>query len=86
MSVPRPSEAPIERVLSIDPALRNTGWAIVEKQGPALKLIMYGVIKNAPKLLPSGCLVAIPRATQRRHQAIRPHRLRHREHYLRAEL
>ncbi len=59
MSVPRPSEAPIERVLSIDPALRNTGFAIVEKQGPALKLIMYGVIKNAPKLLPSGCLVAI---------------------------
>jgi crossover junction endodeoxyribonuclease RuvC len=51
--------APIERVLSIDPALRNTGFAIVEKQGPDIKLITCGVIKNTPKLLHSGCLVAI---------------------------
>jgi len=49
----------VERVLSIDPALRNTGYAVLEKQGKETKLIMYGVIRNGPKLLPSGCLVAI---------------------------
>ncbi|MFZ4593464.1 MAG: crossover junction endodeoxyribonuclease RuvC [Verrucomicrobiaceae bacterium] len=47
------------RVLSIDPALRNTGYAVLEMQGRETKLITYGVIRNAPKLLPSGCLVAI---------------------------
>ncbi len=49
----------LERVLSIDPALRNTGYAVVEKQGRDTRLITYGVIHNPPKLLPSGCLVAI---------------------------
>lgn len=48
-----------DRVLSIDPALRNTGYAVLEMQGRETKLITYGVIRNAPKLLPSGCLVAI---------------------------
>lgn len=49
----------VERVLSIDPALRNTGWAIVERTGRDLRAIAYGVICNQPKLLQSGCLVAI---------------------------
>jgi len=55
------SQAPAttERVLSIDPALRKTGFAILEKHGKEIKLITYGVIHNVPKLLPSGCLVAI---------------------------
>ena len=55
------SQAPatIERVLSIDPALRKTGFAVLEKQGKDIRLITYGVIHNVPKLLPSGCLVAI---------------------------
>lgn len=48
-----------ERVLSIDPALRNTGWAIIEKQGRDLKALAFGVISNPTKLLHSGCLVAI---------------------------
>ncbi len=47
------------RVLAIDPALRKTGWAVVEAQGRDLKAIAYGVITNAPKLLHSGCLLAI---------------------------
>lgn len=52
--------APVcERVLAIDPALRNTGWAIIEKQGRDLKALAFGVISNPPKLLHSGCLVAI---------------------------
>ena len=55
-----PTQQPTpERVLCIDPALRNTGYAIVEQQGRETKLVMYGVIRNVPKLLPSGCLVAI---------------------------
>jgi len=48
-----------ERVLSIDPALRNTGYAVLERRGRDTVLLAYGVIRNAPKLLPSGCLVAI---------------------------
>lgn len=48
-----------ERVLAIDPALRNTGWAILEKSGRDLKAICWGVISNPAKLLHSGCLIAI---------------------------
>ena len=47
------------RVLAIDPALRNTGYAILEKDGSRIVALTYGTIKNAPALLPSGCLVAI---------------------------
>jgi crossover junction endodeoxyribonuclease RuvC len=48
-----------ERVLAIDPALRNTGWAIMEKSGRDLQAIAWGVISNPAKLLHSGCLIAI---------------------------
>lgn len=53
----RPTVA--ERVLAIDPALRKTGWAVVENTGRELRAIAWGVIHNKPALLPSGCLVAI---------------------------
>ena len=46
-------------MLAIDPALRNTGYAIVEQHGRELRTITYGTISNQPKLLGSGCLVAI---------------------------
>lgn len=59
-----------ERVLSIDPALRNTGWAIIEKTGRDLRAVAYGVISNPPKLLHSGCLVAI---REQLHEVIRQH-------------
>jgi len=59
-----------ERVLAIDPALRNTGWAIIEQTGRDLKAIAYGVISNKPKLLHSGCLVAI---REQLHEVIRQH-------------
>jgi crossover junction endodeoxyribonuclease RuvC len=49
----------VERLLSIDPALRNTGYAVLEMEGKQTRLITCGVISNKPKLLPSGCLVAI---------------------------
>lgn len=51
--------SPTERVLAIDPALRKTGFAIVESSGKELRTLTYGTIVNTPKLLPSGCLVAI---------------------------
>lgn len=72
MPAPRPATSPpvTERVLSIDPALRNTGWAILEKTGRDLKAIAYGVISNKPKLLHSGCLVAIREQLQ---EVIRQH-------------
>jgi crossover junction endodeoxyribonuclease RuvC len=68
------------RVLAIDPALRNTGYAVIERvetppgvrrSGPDYRALAYGVIRNPPKLRQSGCLVEI------RHQideVIRAHR------------
>ena len=47
------------RVLAVDPALRNTGYAILEKTGKTVSALVYGVIENHAKLLQSGCLVAI---------------------------
>ncbi len=47
------------RVLAIDPALRNTGYAVLEKQAGVVQALGYGTISNSPKLLQSGCLVAI---------------------------
>lgn len=58
---PAPS-AEFQRVLSIDPALRKTGYAIVEGDGRDMRAIAWGVIQNKPALLPSGCLVAIREA------------------------
>lgn len=49
----------VERVLAIDPALRKTGWAVVECAGGVVKAVEWGVIHNKPALLPSGCLVSI---------------------------
>jgi crossover junction endodeoxyribonuclease RuvC len=48
------------RVLAIDPSLRNSGYAVLERapQG-RYRALAYGVVKNPDKLLQSGCLVAI---------------------------
>lgn len=54
-----PTTPPTERVLAIDPALRKTGYAVVEAAGRELRTLTYGTIVNPPKLLASGCLVAI---------------------------
>ncbi len=47
------------RLIAIDPSLRGTGFAVVEKEQGALRALSYGTIKNSPKLLQSGCLVTI---------------------------
>lgn len=65
-----PHGAPLERVLAIDPALRKTGWAVVESLNGQLHAVSWGVIHNKPNLLPSGCLVAIREGL---HDAIRQH-------------
>jgi crossover junction endodeoxyribonuclease RuvC len=47
-------------VLAIDPSLRSTGYAVLERVGPGkLRALTFGTIKNSAKLLQSGCLVAI---------------------------
>ncbi len=53
------------RVLSIDPALRNSGYAVIEqtdtKPGPQgnYRALAYGVISNPKSLVQSQCLVRI---------------------------
>ena len=47
------------RLLALDPALRNTGFAILEKNGANVHAIRYGVIRNRADLSMPGCLVAI---------------------------
>ena len=52
------------RVLAIDPALRNTGFAVIEETcaasgRPKHRALAYGVIQNHRNLRQSGCLVAI---------------------------
>ena len=47
------------RILAIDPSLRCSGFAVLEKTGGKVRALDYGVVKNPPKLLASGCLVAI---------------------------
>ena len=61
-----PASSEIERVLAVDPSLRGTGYAVLERApgaGPrgatALRALTWGVVRNAPALLQSGCLVAI---------------------------
>jgi len=47
------------RVLAIDPSLRSTGYAILDKTGQKLSALEWGTIKNKPALRGSGCLLAI---------------------------
>lgn len=52
------------RVLSIDPALRNTGYAVVEQilesgRKPVYRALTYDVISNKRSLRQSTCLVSI---------------------------
>lgn len=46
-------------LLAVDPSLRGTGLAILERAGRQVRCVHFGVIKNPPKLSLSGCLVEI---------------------------
>ncbi|MGI8603147.1 MAG: crossover junction endodeoxyribonuclease RuvC [Verrucomicrobiales bacterium] len=52
------------RVLAIDPALRNTGFAVLERLERDIRALTFGVIHNRPQLRQSQCLVAIHEALQ----------------------
>jgi crossover junction endodeoxyribonuclease RuvC len=47
------------RVIAIDPSLRSTGFAILEKANGKIRSLEYGLIRNRQDLLHSSCLVAI---------------------------
>ena len=49
------------KILSIDPGLRKTGFAVIERKEnqDAIKALTYGVIRNQQKSLQSACLVNI---------------------------
>ena len=59
MIPPKIAPATTMRMIAVDPSLRGTGYAILEKTGGKLRAVDYGVIRNGDKLLPSSCLVAI---------------------------
>ncbi len=46
-------------IFGLDPSLRSTGYGIIRAEGRNLRALAFGVIKNADKLTPSRCLVAI---------------------------
>jgi crossover junction endodeoxyribonuclease RuvC len=59
------------KVLAIDPALRSTGYAVVERVGREMRAVTFGVIRNAAARRQSQCLVAI---REELHRVIRDHR------------
>jgi crossover junction endodeoxyribonuclease RuvC len=46
-------------IFGLDPSLRSTGYGVISVDGRAMRTLAHGVIENAPKTLPSRCLVAI---------------------------
>ena len=46
-------------IFGLDPALRNTGYGIIQVEGRKLQALTYGVIKNPDKIIPSRCLITI---------------------------
>jgi len=50
------------RILSVDPSLRGTGFAILEENGSKIRCLEYSVVKNPPSLSQEGCLIAIHNA------------------------
>ena len=48
------------RILAIDPSLRSTGYAVLERSGQGkARALHYGIVRNPDRMLQSGCLVAI---------------------------
>ena len=47
------------RILSVDPSLRGTGFAILEESPRGTRCLEYSVVRNAPSLPQEACLVAI---------------------------
>jgi crossover junction endodeoxyribonuclease RuvC len=47
------------RIIGIDPALRHTGYGVIETQGTKMTLVEYGVITNKPAIRHTDCLKQI---------------------------
>ena len=58
-TVPPMRMNPRVRIIAIDPSLRSSGYAVLEKDGAKVRALDYGVVRNHVSLLASGCLVAI---------------------------
>ena len=52
------------RILSVDPSLRGTGYAILEESGSRIRCLEYSVIRNSPRLSQEACLIAIHKALE----------------------
>jgi crossover junction endodeoxyribonuclease RuvC len=50
---------PNEKILAVDPSLRGTGFAILERANGKIRCLEFGVVRNPPKISVSGCLLAI---------------------------
>ena len=48
-----------ETIIAVDPSLRGTGFAILEREAGKIRCLHFGVVKNPPKLTVSGCLLEI---------------------------
>ena len=46
-------------ILGVDPALRSTGYGVIETAGNQMRGLAFGEIKSKPAILPSRCLVRI---------------------------
>ena len=48
-----------EILLAVDPSLRGTGYAVLERAGTKVRCLRFDVIRNAPRLTVAGCLLEI---------------------------
>jgi crossover junction endodeoxyribonuclease RuvC len=60
-SVPLGGSSKNQRVLAIDPALRHTGWAVLEGNAQRTQALAWGTIANPAKLSTAACLLEIHR-------------------------
>lgn len=49
----------VEVLLAVDPSLRGTGFAVLERSGGKIRCLHFDVVKNPPKLSQAGCLLEI---------------------------
>ena len=48
-----------EVLIAVDPSLRGTGFAVLERSGGKVRCLHFDVVKNPPKLSQAGCLLEI---------------------------
>jgi crossover junction endodeoxyribonuclease RuvC len=48
-----------ETIVSVDPALRAAGYAVLRRENQDLHCVAFGVLRNGAKMRASGCLLAL---------------------------